>query len=123
MERDTYTRSNIYSPVNPREFNNPLMVRGFADLLALGGIWVVLILIGQVVMGLYMAELVGKYLGLPALAAGSALVMAYLTVDVVTYLCLRGRMIFQWMVPALCLAAAAAVPGLLVYLVEAIHRI
>lgn len=123
MDRDAYSQSNNYAPVNSYEYHNPLMVKGVSDLLALAGIWVVLILVGQVAIGIYMAEPIGKCLGLPVLQAGASLVVAYLALDVVTYLCLRGRLIFQWMVPALCLAAAAAVPGLVVYLAQAIHTL
>jgi len=99
------------------------LVRGIVDLLALAGIWVVLILIGQVVMGFYTAVPLGKCLGLPALQTGGSLVVVYLALDVVTYLWLRGRLIFQWMVPGLCLAVVTAMPGLIIYLLGAIRRL
>ncbi|MEI8038235.1 MAG: hypothetical protein WCJ14_07570 [Verrucomicrobiota bacterium] len=118
-----------YQPYNAslvdssREFHNPFIVKRFTDLLALGGLWVAVLLIGQVAMAAYLAHPVGKYLALPAVQVGVTLGVVYLSLDVVVYLVLRGRMIFQWMVPALCVAAAVVVPGLLVYLVEVLHKL
>ena len=105
------------------EFNNPFVVKRFTDLLALGGIWVAMILIGQVVMTWYVARPLGQFLVVPVLQVAATLGVAYLALDVVVYLVLRGRMIFQWMVPALCVAASVVVPGLVIYLVQAVHRL
>lgn len=105
------------------QFNNPFAVKRFTDLLALAGIWVALILIGELGMACYLAEPAGRYLRVPALQVGGTLAVMYLALDVVVYLVLRGRMIFQWMVPALWVAAAVVVPGMLVYLVEAMRRL
>ena len=124
MARDLHSQPNTATLMDTSyEFNNPFVVKRFTDLLALGGIWVAMILIGQVVMTWYVARPLGQFLVVPVLQVAATLGVAYLALDVVVYLVLRGRMIFQWMVPALCVAASVVVPGLVIYLVQAVHRL
>jgi hypothetical protein len=110
--------------MNPSyEFENPFLVKRLGDLISLAGIWVAMIVLGQLAMSFYLAKPVGKFLDLPWLHVGCSLAVAYLALDAAVYLCLRGRMIFQWLVPAMCLAGTVMVPGLITYMVQSMHVI
>lgn len=120
MKRCSHAQQDHAVPIAAVEESNDLFaVKCFGDLLAMGGIWVPLILIGQIVMTWHVAQPVGKHFSVPAMDVVTALGVAYLLLDVVVYRVSRGRIIFQWIVPAICVAAATMTPCIIVHIIGA----
>ena len=95
---------------------NP-MVKSLADLMEQAGIWVTLLVFGQIVVAFLLAERIQTCLPLPWQGGVCALVAVYMVLDAIAYFLLRGRLISRWLVPALSLAGAALLPGVAVWFV------
>ncbi len=116
MQYNRYRQSSLFiQHADPSAEENPFRVSSLSDLFSLAGIWVVLIVFAQLVVASDVAGPLGAYLGMPECVVAGVLAAIYLAVDVTMYRLLCGRVIFQWMVPALWVAAAAVVPGAFVY--------
>ena len=117
MKRESQTELNQTVLMKAVEESNDLfVVRGVGDLLSMGGTWVAMIVVGQIAMAWHVAQWVERCFAVSAVHVIGSLGLGYFLLDVAVYRILRGRLIFQWTVPALCLIAATMTPCLLVHL-------
>lgn len=93
-------------------------VKGWVDLVSQAGMWVALLVIGQVAVACYLAIFLGSMVGSPWPLAAGAIAAVYVTVDLTAYLLLRGQPLFKWLIPALWLGGATMAPAGAVYVAK-----
>lgn len=104
-------------------YRHPLQVMSIADLFSLAGIWVSLIVLGQLAVAGYLATYAEHRWDQPLLMVACSAGAIFLSLDITTYLLLRGRLIFAWLLPSLYLAATALIPAVAVYLLKTLHSL
>jgi len=77
----------------------------------LAGIWVTLLVFGQIVMAVILAERIATFVFLPWQGAVCVLIAVSVAMDTIAYLLFRGQPLSRWLAPALGLAGIAVLSG------------
>ena len=104
-------------------YKHPLQVTSCSDLFSLAGIWVSFIVLGQLAGTGYLASYFSHHFNASLLWIGCTLGVIYLAMDTTVYLIYRGRLIFDWLPPSLCLTAAVMFPACVIYFVKSIQTL
>ena len=86
-------------------------VKSLSNLMELAGIWVTLLVFGQIVMAFILAERIATFVFLPWQGAVCVLIAVSVAMDTIAYLLFRGQPLSRWLAPALGLAGIAVLSG------------